>query len=168
MAGVHELRLIKDGAPVIDESAAIRLTLKGILPNRRRSKAKEADDEQLVLSVRKGTRARELRLRSFQLRRELEKAVGCLLGVGLDEELALSIWCSVIEPFTPGTSAGADGGVDRESGQPLRERVERFERTIIAKEFEAARRNQSETARRLGVSRPALIAKLQKYGFQRA
>jgi transcriptional regulator with GAF, ATPase, and Fis domain len=164
MAGFRDLRLTKDGALFIDDGAAIRLTLKGSLLNRR-SKASEADYEQLVLSVRKGTRARELRLRSFKLRHELESAVACLLGVELDEELALSIWCSVIEPFTPCASAGAEGGIDRESVQPLRQRVERFERTIIAKEFEAARRNQSETARRLGVSRPALIAKLQKYGF---
>ena len=32
-------------------------------------------------------------------------------------------------------------------------------------EFEAAGKNQSETARRLGVSRPALIEKLHKYGL---
>jgi two-component system response regulator AtoC len=43
--------------------------------------------------------------------------------------------------------------------------VEAFERTIIAEQFESAGKNQSETARRLGVSRPALIEKLHKYGL---
>jgi len=52
-------------------------------------------------------------------------------------------------------------------GRPLRDRVEAFERAIIAAEFEAVGRNQSETARRLGVSRPALIGKLHKYGIKR-
>jgi two-component system response regulator AtoC len=48
---------------------------------------------------------------------------------------------------------------------PLRARVEAFERSLIGAEFEAAGKNQSETARRLGVSRPALIEKLHKYGL---
>jgi two-component system response regulator AtoC len=48
---------------------------------------------------------------------------------------------------------------------PLRARVEAFERSIIAEQFESAGKNQSETARRLGVSRPALIEKLHKYGL---
>ena len=43
--------------------------------------------------------------------------------------------------------------------------VEAFERALIAESFEAAGHNQSETARRLGVSRPALIEKLHKYGL---
>ena len=41
----------------------------------------------------------------------------------------------------------------------------RTERAIIAAEFEAAGKNQRETARRLGISRPALIEKLHKYGL---
>jgi two-component system response regulator AtoC len=47
----------------------------------------------------------------------------------------------------------------------LRARVEAFERSIIAEQFDSAGKNQSETARRLGVSRPALIEKLHKYGL---
>ena len=43
--------------------------------------------------------------------------------------------------------------------------VEAFERSIISEQFEAAGHNQSETARRLGISRPALIEKLHKYGL---
>jgi two-component system response regulator AtoC len=58
-------------------------------------------------------------------------------------------------------SAAGDPG----PGHPLRARVEAFERNLIAEAFESASRNQSETARRLGVSRPALIEKLHKYGL---
>jgi two-component system response regulator AtoC len=59
------------------------------------------------------------------------------------------------------------GAAERRSGPelPLRSRVEGFERKIIAEQFAAARNNQSETARRLGVSRPALVEKLHKYGL---
>ena len=60
-------------------------------------------------------------------------------------------------------SGGASG--DPGPSHPLRARVESFERAIIAEQFEAAGKNQSETARRLGVSRPALIEKLHKYGL---
>ena len=60
----------------------------------------------------------------------------------------------------PMTASGDPG-----PGHPLRGRVEAFERSLIAEAFEGAGRNQSETARRLGVSRPALIEKLHKYGL---
>jgi transcriptional regulator with GAF, ATPase, and Fis domain len=46
-----------------------------------------------------------------------------------------------------------------------RESVEAFERQLIAAAFEAAQRNQSETARRLSVCRTTLIEKLKKHGL---
>ena len=55
--------------------------------------------------------------------------------------------------------------VDPGAAKPLRARVEAFERAIIAEQFASSGKNQSETARRLGVSRPALIEKLHKYGL---
>jgi len=59
----------------------------------------------------------------------------------------------------------ASGARDPGPNHPLRRRVEAFERAIIAEQFDASERNQSETARRLGISRPALIEKLHKYGL---
>jgi two-component system response regulator AtoC len=56
--------------------------------------------------------------------------------------------------------ASAEGG-----GPSLREQVEAFERNVIARALAAAAGNQSETARRLGVSRVTLIDKLKKYGL---
>jgi two-component system response regulator AtoC len=65
--------------------------------------------------------------------------------------------------LSPSSGAAAPG--DPGPSHPLRARVESFERAIIKAEFDAASKNQSETARRLGVSRPALIEKLHKYGL---
>jgi two-component system response regulator AtoC len=94
--------------------------------------------------------------------RELENTVARLLALAPDDKLTLALWRSLAEPR--GASASAAPG-DPGPSHPLRARVEAFERGIIAAEFEAAGRNQSETARRLGVSRPALIEKLRKYGL---
>jgi two-component system response regulator AtoC len=94
--------------------------------------------------------------------RELENTVARLLALAPDERLTLSLWLSLTEPRP--TSA-SNGGGDPGPNFPLRTRVETFEREIIAEQFAAAKKNQSETARRLGVSRPALVDKLHKYGL---
>ncbi|MES1208569.1 MAG: helix-turn-helix domain-containing protein, partial [Pseudomonadota bacterium] len=90
--------------------------------------------------------------------------VARLLALAPDERLSLALWRSLAEPRSPGD--GAAGGLtkgDPGPNFPLRTRVETFERAIIAEQFSAAKNNQSETARRLGVSRPALVEKLHKY-----
>jgi DNA-binding NtrC family response regulator len=76
------------------------------------------------------------------------------------------------DPEQPAPRRPSDAGVettpsafDPGSSFPLRARIEGFERTIVASEFRAAGKNQSETARRLGISRPALIERLNKYGL---
>jgi two-component system response regulator AtoC len=94
--------------------------------------------------------------------RELENTVARLLALAPDERLSLSLWRSLAEPRPPSaTTPSGDPG----PSFPLRNRVETFERQIIAEQFAAAKNNQSETARRLGVSRPALVEKLHKYGL---
>jgi two-component system, NtrC family, response regulator AtoC len=95
--------------------------------------------------------------------RELENTVARLLALAPDERLSLTLWRSLAEPHASQPNAGSSG--DPGPSHPLRARVEAFERAIIAEQFEAATKNQSETARRLGVSRPALIEKLHKYGL---
>jgi two-component system response regulator AtoC len=95
--------------------------------------------------------------------RELENTIARLLALAPDDRISLVLWRSLAEPrATP--SSGATSG-DPGPSHPLRARVEAFERGIISAEFESASHNQSETARRLGVSRPALIEKLHKYGL---
>jgi len=95
--------------------------------------------------------------------RELENTVARLLALTPDERLTLSLWLSLTEPRQAGASTTVGG--DPGPNFPLRTRVETFEREIIAEQFAAAKKNQSETARRLGVSRPALVDKLHKYGL---
>jgi two-component system response regulator AtoC len=95
--------------------------------------------------------------------RELENAVARLLALAPDERITLALWLSLSEG--PAASAPLTAAGDPGPGHPLRARVEAFERALIAESFELAGHNQSETARRLGVSRPALIEKLHKYGL---
>jgi len=92
--------------------------------------------------------------------RELENTIARLLAVAADDKLTLALFRSLGSPHAA-TFASPDPG----PSHPLRRRVEAFERSIIAEQFEAAGKNQSETARRLGISRPALIEKLHKYGL---
>jgi len=95
--------------------------------------------------------------------RELENTIARLLALAPDERVSLELWRSLSDPRPNGdtSSSSADPGAN----YPLRTRVENFERSIIAEQFTANKNNQSETARRLGVSRPALIEKLHKYGL---
>jgi DNA-binding NtrC family response regulator len=95
--------------------------------------------------------------------RELENTVARLLALTADDRLTLAQWRSLEtgSPSSTRISLSSDPG----PSHPLRARVEGFERSIIAAEFEAAGKNQSETARRLGISRPALIEKLHKYAL---
>ena len=97
--------------------------------------------------------------------RELENTVARLLALTADDRLTLSLWRSLAETDAVAPSAPPTSTADPGPGLPLRARVEAFERSIIAVEFEAASKNQSETARRLGISRPALIEKLHKHGL---
>ncbi|HEY5947611.1 MAG TPA: sigma-54 dependent transcriptional regulator [Kofleriaceae bacterium] len=54
---------------------------------------------------------------------------------------------------------------DARNGPSLREQVEAFERGLVARSLDATGGNQSEAARRLGVSRVTLIDKMKKYGL---
>jgi len=95
--------------------------------------------------------------------RELENTIARLLALAPDERLSLALWRSLAEPRPPAQGESSKG--DPGPNFPLRTRVETFEREIIAEQFNAAKNNQSETARRLGVSRPALVEKLHKYAL---
>ncbi len=52
-----------------------------------------------------------------------------------------------------------------ERGRSLEEIVSMFEKEVIARVLEAAGANRSETARRLGLSRPGLLKKMKRYGL---
>jgi DNA-binding NtrC family response regulator len=57
--------------------------------------------------------------------------------------------------------------LDARNGPSLKEQVEAFERVFVARALEATGGNQSEAARRLGVSRVTLIDKMKKYGLEK-
>ena len=97
--------------------------------------------------------------------RELENTVARLLALAPDERITLALWRSLSEgrhhvvgarrrPRAIPGPATRCARASRRSSAPSSPRP-----------FEAAGHNQSETARRLGVSRPALIEKLHKYGL---
>jgi DNA-binding NtrC family response regulator len=56
---------------------------------------------------------------------------------------------------------------DARHGPSLKEQVEAFERGLVARALDSTGGNQSEAARRLGVSRVTLIDKMKKYGLEK-
>jgi two-component system response regulator AtoC len=91
--------------------------------------------------------------------RELENAVARLLALSEGGELgleALSRLAPAAESAPPGVGAG-----------PLREQVAAFERSLIARVLEETGGNQSEAARRLGLTRVTLIDKLKRHGLRK-
>jgi DNA-binding NtrC family response regulator len=107
--------------------------------------------------------------------RELENTVARLVALTTEDTLTLALWQ---ELNVPAPNAGVEAknvatGHDdlslqkltSDSALPLRARVEAVEKRILEAEFLAAGENQSETARRLRISRPALVEKLHKYGL---
>ena len=66
--------------------------------------------------------------------------------------------------------ASGEGGSERPAAEvgselTLREQLDAVERGAIARAMAAARGNQSEAARRLGMSRGTLIDRLRRYGI---
>jgi two-component system response regulator AtoC len=70
---------------------------------------------------------------------------------------------SVVAPLP--VDDAAEPPPDARNGPSLKEQVEAFERGLVARALDATGGNQSEAARRLGVSRVTLIDKLKKYGL---
>jgi len=71
-------------------------------------------------------------------------------------------------PSTPSPAPAdetAEPAIDARNGPSLKEQVEAFERGLVARALDATGGNQSEAARRLGVSRVTLIDKIKKYGL---
>ena len=74
------------------------------------------------------------------------------------------------QPHPPGVESDAGDEyahptTDVRGGPSLREQVEAFERGLVARALDGTGGNQSEAARRLGVSRVTLIDKMKKYGL---
>jgi DNA-binding NtrC family response regulator len=85
--------------------------------------------------------------------RELDNAIARLVALSDGGRIGLSAWS---------TTAGA---APRTGGGTCREQVATFERELLAGALAASAGNQSEAARKLGMSRVTLIDRLKKYGL---
>ena len=92
--------------------------------------------------------------------RQLENAVARMVALGTAGEIGAEAFKSQAAAVEPGAEAPPDGTLS------LREQVEALERSVIERTLTAVSGNQSEAARRLGLSRGALIDRLKKYRFE--
>jgi two-component system response regulator AtoC len=112
--------------------------------------------------------------------RQLENAVARLIALAPPGEIGLAAWQELAEAGSgagrpssdgapPSQQASASGPGEDETppdgALSLREHLEAVERGLIARTLAATGGNQSEAARRLGLSRSALIDRLKKYGL---
>jgi two-component system response regulator AtoC len=100
--------------------------------------------------------------------RQLENTIARLAALSAGGEITLSDLEQATgvrtEPAAPLDDA-TDPAPDARNGPSLKEQVEAFERGLVARALDATGGNQSEAARRLGVSRVTLIDKMKKYGL---
>jgi DNA-binding NtrC family response regulator len=95
--------------------------------------------------------------------RQLENAVARMVALGSAGEIG-------VQAFAAAPAATVEPGAEPppEGTLTLREQMDALERSIIARTLAAVSGNQSEAARRLGLSRGSLIDRLKKYGFASA
>jgi two-component system response regulator AtoC len=92
--------------------------------------------------------------------RQLENAVARLVALSIGREIGLEAFAAL----SAGPAADLPAGAPPEGALSLREQVEAVERSLIGRTMTAVGGNQSEAARRLGLSRGSLIERLKKYG----
>ncbi|HVK77246.1 MAG TPA: sigma-54 dependent transcriptional regulator [Kofleriaceae bacterium] len=106
--------------------------------------------------------------------RQLENTIARLAALAAGATLTLADWhehttasARTAAAPEPAELADTDEPVALATGDgpSLKEQVEAFERSVIARTLTACGGNQSEAARRLGTSRVTLIDKLKKYGL---
>ena len=97
--------------------------------------------------------------------RQLENAVARLVALSAGGEIgaeALSAPPPRLDGEEPSSGEDAGAGIE---GATLREQLDALERSLISRMLAKTGGNQSEAARRLGLSRTALIDRLKKYGL---
>ena len=95
--------------------------------------------------------------------RELENTIARLVALSRGGEIGVEA-LGVCEPES-GVTAAVAAGEELGRGEPLRQRVARYERELISLALTRAGNNQSAAARELGISRVTLIDKLKRYGL---
>ncbi|MEO6775404.1 MAG: sigma-54 dependent transcriptional regulator [Kofleriaceae bacterium] len=103
--------------------------------------------------------------------RQLENTIARLAAlssggvIGLADFQAAESNARSIPSSSIADSDAADPPLDARGGPTLKEQVEAFERGLVGRALDATGGNQSEAARRLGVSRVTLIDKMKKYAL---
>jgi two-component system response regulator AtoC len=92
--------------------------------------------------------------------RQLENAVARIVALSNGGEIGLEAF----EAASAAPAADAGPEVPPDETLSLREQIEAVERSLIGRTMTAVGGNQSEAARRLGLSRGSLIERLKKYG----
>ena len=96
--------------------------------------------------------------------RQLENAVARMVALSGGAELGPEAFEEGPAPAPDEAEAEASPPAEG-GGATLREQLEALERSVIARTMADTGGNQSEAARRLGVSRTAFIDRLRKYGL---
>src|SRR3989440_11675836 len=92
--------------------------------------------------------------------RQLENSIARMVALGGGGEIGLDAFAgATMRTAEPGAEPSPDGTLS------LREQVEALERSIIVRTLASVSGNQSEAARRLGLSRGSLIDRLKKYAL---
>ncbi|HSD88769.1 MAG TPA: sigma-54 dependent transcriptional regulator [Kofleriaceae bacterium] len=102
--------------------------------------------------------------------RQLENAIARLAALSAGGVIGLADFRAAETGGTPApasvpSSDSDEPAPDARNGPSLKEQVEAFERGLVGRALDATGGNQSEAARRLGVSRVTLIDKMKKYGL---
>ena len=96
--------------------------------------------------------------------RELENTVARMVALGAGGEIGPEAFLASADTARAPQPHG-DGPVaaPADPSHTLREQLEALERSVIARTMTAVRGNQSEAARRLGISRNTLTERLRRY-----
>lgn len=101
--------------------------------------------------------------------RQLENTIARLAALSAGGLITLADFRAAETGGSPSSSSPVadtdEPAPDARNGPSLKEQVEAFERGLVARALDATGGNQSEAARRLGVSRVTLIDKMKKYGL---
>ncbi len=93
--------------------------------------------------------------------RQLENAIARIVALSTGGEIGLEAFAAA--SAAPAAGAGAGPEAPSEGTRSLRKQVEAVERSLIGRTMTAVGGNQSEAARRLGLSRGSLIGRLKRY-----
>jgi two-component system response regulator AtoC len=96
--------------------------------------------------------------------RQLENVVARMVAMGGGGEIGAEAFQGTGSPEpAPARPAAAPSDGDGDGARTLREQIDALERSVIARTMTAVHGNQSEAARRLGISRNTLTERLRRY-----